>query len=113
MQGKTEEKSGKIREGNKHLKSTLVECAWSATKTKDTYFNAKYHSLITRRGAKRALVAIAHKIIFAVYHILKKKEAYKELGFTYLESRRKKKQADSYIKRLLDLGIRVEIIQQE
>lgn len=70
---------------------------------------AKYYSLVGRRGKKRALVAVGHKLLIMSYHILKHKMAYEELGETYLDRRRKDKIARSYIKRLAALGLQVTI----
>ena len=50
-------KPGRTTYGNKCLKTMLTEFAWVASKTKDTYFRSKYHSLVGRRGKKKALVA--------------------------------------------------------
>ena len=58
-------KSSRIRKGNLFLKSTLVECAHSATRHKDSYFYAKYCKIAARRGGKRAIVAIAHSMCLA------------------------------------------------
>jgi transposase len=66
--------------GNKCLKTMLTEFAWVASKTKDTYLRSKYHSLVGRRGKKKALVALGHKILIMCYHILKYRCAYRELG---------------------------------
>lgn len=70
---------------------------------------SKYDSLVPRRGKKRALIAVGHKILIAAYHILKDKVEYKELGADYLESRRKQKSADRYVKKLKELGYNIEI----
>jgi len=48
--------------------------------------------MIARRGKKKALIAIGHKILCASYHIIKNKEAFKDLGYEYLIERKKKKQ---------------------
>jgi transposase len=56
-------KSTRIRKGNISLKSTLVECAHSAIRHKNSYFYAKYCKIAARRGGKRALVAVAHSMI--------------------------------------------------
>lgn len=77
--------------GNKCLKATITECAWAASRTKDTYLRAKYHSLVGRRGKKRALIAVGHKMLIMSYYILKNKTPYKELGGAYLDDRRKEK----------------------
>jgi transposase len=93
--------------GNKCLKTMLIEFAWSAFRTKDTYLRSKYYSLVGRRGKKMALVALGHKILFICYYILKYRLAYKELGGDYLDQRRKNKITRSYIKRLNHLGYEV------
>jgi transposase len=97
-------KPGTTTHGNKFLKTMLTEFAWSAAKTKDTYLRAKYQSLVGRRGKKKALVAVGHKILIICYHILKYKVPYRELGATYLDVRKKDRITKSYIKRLNSLG---------
>jgi len=87
----------------------LVQCAWAATRTKKTYLRSKYDSLVGRRGKKRALVAIGHKILIAAYFILKDKVAYKELGPEYLQDLRKDKQISKHIRLLKEMGVDVEI----
>jgi transposase len=104
-------KPGSTTHGNKYLKTMLTEFAWVASKTKGTYLRSKYHSLVGRRGKKKALVALGHKILIMCYHMLKQKRPYKELGVDYLDRRRKDKIARSYIKRLNHLGY--EVILQE
>ncbi|MGI6339702.1 MAG: IS110 family transposase [Bacteroidales bacterium] len=93
-------KSSRTRQGNKHLKATLTELAWGATRTKKSYYKAKYESMVGRRGKKRALIAIGHKILCASYHIIKNKEAFKELGYEYLAQRKNKNRLE-YLKREL------------
>jgi transposase len=87
----------------------LVQCGWAATRTKGTYLRSKYDSLVGRRGKKRALVAIGHKILVATYFILKDKVAYKELGAAYLHELKKEKQISKHLKLLKELGVEVEI----
>ena len=110
-EGGGKKKPGSTTYGNKCLKTMLTEFAWVASKTKGTYLRSKYHSLVGRRGKKKALVALGHKILIMCYHILKYRCAYKELGVDYLDQRRKDKIARSYIKRLNHLGY--EVILQE
>ena len=78
----------------------LVQCAWAATRTKGTYLRSKYDSLAGRRGKKRALIAVGHKILIAAYYILKDKVVYKEVGAEFLESKKQKKQIAQYLKKL-------------
>lgn len=70
--------SSRVTQGNKYLKTTLIESAWSASRTKNSHFAYKYHVLASRRGKKKAAMAIGHKILTASYHILKDKVEYKE-----------------------------------
>ena len=58
-------KPGATTYGNKYLKTILTEFAWIASKMKGTYLWSKYHSLVGRRGKKKALVAVGHKILIA------------------------------------------------
>lgn len=67
----------------------MIECAWCATRTKGTYFSARYKRLAARRGKKRALVAIAAEMLKVVYHMLKDGTAYQELGEDYMVPKRK------------------------
>jgi transposase len=84
-------KSGRITYGNKYLRALLVELGWAASRTKNTYLSSKYKSLVGRRGKKRAVIAIGHKILIATYFIIKDKKEFKELGEDYLNNFRKDK----------------------
>ena len=105
-------KSSRSRHGNKYLKSLLVELAWGATRTKGTYFRAKYESMVGRRGKKKALLAIGHKILCASYYIIKDKVPYQELGANYLLERKKKNKIDYLKRQLKELGYNVEKIEK-
>ena len=97
-------KSSHTNHGNKATKAIMTECAWCATRTKGTYFSARYKKLAARRGKKRALVAIAAEMLQVIYYMLKNGTAYYELGDTYLDDKRKKAQIKYYrenLKRLL------------
>lgn len=93
-------KSGRITYGNKYLRSLLVECGWAASRTKNTYMSSKYKSLVGRRGKKRAIIALGHKILVAAYFIIKDKVEYQELGEDYLNNFRKDKLVAYYKKQL-------------
>ncbi|WP_297336818.1 IS110 family transposase [Algoriphagus sp.] len=101
-------KSSRTTHGDKYLKSMLTQFAWAATRTKNTYLRSKYESLVGRRGKKKALVAIGHKILIAAYFILKDKTTYKELGAEYLESRKKDRQIQHYLDKLRELGVELD-----
>jgi len=102
-------KSGKTRKGDGWLREALVEAAWAAARTKGTYLNAQYHRLAGRRGKKRALVAVAHSIIIAIWHMLSDGEAYKDLGYGYFDQRDKDALARRMARRLEGLGYKVTI----
>ena len=104
-------KSARITHGDVHLKVILVQSSWAATRTKGTYLRSKYDSLAGRRGKKKALIAIGHKILIATYFILKNKVVYKELGAEYLQEQKKEKQISKHLKLLKELGVEVEIIK--
>ncbi|MBT8245929.1 MAG: IS110 family transposase [Winogradskyella sp.] len=102
-------KSGRITYGNKYLRSTLVELGWAASRTKNTYFESKFKSMVGRRGKKKTIIALGHKILIACYHIIKDKVDYKELGANHLNNFRRDKLLAYYKKQLTNLG--EEIIQ--
>ena len=78
------ESAGKKRntravKGNPHIKSALCESAWAVSRSRNTRLATKYWSLAARRGKKKALVAIGHRMLTIVYHMLLNKEHYQEL----------------------------------
>lgn len=97
-------KSGRITYGNKYLRSTLVELGWAASRTKNTYFESKFKSMVGRRGKKKTIIALGHKILIAAYHIIKDKAGFKELGADHLNNFRRDKLVAYYKKQLASLG---------
>lgn len=83
-----------------------MESAWGATRKKDSYFKRKYESLIARRGRKKALVAVGHKIIIAAYHVIKNKEEYKE-PVLHNNPKKKNKRINHLLDKLKELGLEV------
>lgn len=102
-------KSGKTNNGNKHLRVTLVGAAQAAGRTKDTYLSAQYHRIASRRGRKRASVAVGHSILVMIYHMLIKKQPYLELGVDYFDQRKKSVVVSNALKRLEALGYKVTL----
>ena len=98
-------KSGKTTKGNKHLRTTLVEAARAASRTKDTYLSAQYKRLAARRGSKKAAIAVGHSILVIVYHMLKRHQPYNELGSDFLEKQKKDAVKRNAIKKLEMLGV--------
>jgi transposase len=100
-------KSGRTTHGDKYLKALVVELAWGATRTKGTFYRAKYNSIVGRRGKKRALIAVGHKILCATYHILNEKVSYKEVGIEYFEKRKQKNRLERLKRELKEFGYKV------
>jgi transposase len=71
-------RSGKTTKGSQWLRTTLVQVAWAASHTKETIFSACYHRWAKRLGKKKALIAVAHKILVVIYHLLKNLTDYRE-----------------------------------
>lgn len=101
-------KSGRTRKGNKFLRKALIQAAQAAAKSKNTYLSAQYHRIAARRGDKRAAVAVGH-ILVSIYHILKKRMPYFELGANYFDQRREKATVNRAVKRLEALGYKVTL----
>ncbi len=78
--------SSRIPSGNVYLKTALVEAANAAARAKGTYLRDKFFRLKARRGYKRAVVAVAHKILVATYRMLSQEVSYNDLGDLYLDS---------------------------
>ena len=101
--------SGTTGKGNPYRRTTLTEAAWAASRTKHTYLAAQYHRLKARRGAKRAVIAVAHSILTIVYHILQNGTVYQDLGPTYFDQRSKDATTRRAVKRLEGLGYTVAL----
>ena len=104
-------KSGRTSKGNHYLKTALVEAAHAAARTKGTYLRDKFHRLKARRGAKRAGVAVAHKILVAIYHMLSQHVSYNDLGDLYLDKLNKQHLTRNLVRRLERLGFQVTLQQ--
>lgn len=102
-------RNSNITPGNPYLRAMLVQAAHAAARTKNTYLREKFYRLKSRRGPKRAAVAIARKIAISAFHILKTKKPYKELGSTYLDMRGKQQVTTALVKRLTNLGYSVSL----
>jgi transposase len=92
--------SGRTTKGNKSLSSIMVQGAWSAVRTKDTFLKARYHRLAARRGKKRAIVAVAHSMLVSAWHMLTYQQPYQELGGDYFDQRKKETKVSYLVRRL-------------
>jgi transposase len=105
-------KSGRTTKGNKWLRVVLVQCAWAASRAVGSHLRQLYGRLVARRGKKRALVAVAHRLLVIIYNVLKKKQAYQEpvqAPPDRQQDRQRLKQR--LIKRLEKLGVKVQEAQ--
>lgn len=100
-------KSGKTPKGNRWLRRTLNQSAWAASHTKNTYLSAQYRRLASRRGKKRAIVAVGHTMLKIVYHMLKHKVSYHDLGNDYFDRINSESLKRHLVKRLEKLGHKV------
>ena len=101
--------SGKTRKGNVWLRRTMCEVAWAASHTKDSYFAAQFRRIASRRGSKRALVALAHSILVTAYHMLKQKRHFLELGGDFFDVINRDKVRNRLVQRLTKLGFEVQL----
>jgi len=113
---KSDESAGKrrstrVRKSGAWLKTTLVQCAWAATRTKGTYLRAQFLRLRSRRGPKKAIVAVAASILTAVYFMLKNDATYQDLGSDHFDRADRTKTANRLLRKLGELGYTVEIKQ--
>jgi transposase len=102
-------RSTRIRQGAPWLKTTLVTAAWAATRKKDSYLRAQFLRNKSRRGAKKAILAVANSMLTAAYHMLRDGVEYHDLGSQHLAHRDKDQVAKRLIQRLRDLGVVVEV----
>lgn len=101
--------SGRTRKGNRWLRQVLIEIAHVAAKTRGTYLAAQYRRIAARRGKKRALVAVAHTVLVIVYHILTRREPYRDLGEAYFDHLERQHVERRLVRRLERLGYSVTL----
>src|SRR5215469_14878113 len=109
-----EESAGKrtrrrITPGNRWLKKTLVQAAWAASHTKNSYLASQYRRIAARRGRKRALIAVGHSILVIYYHMLKTASTYADLGGDFFDRLEPQRLTRYYVKRLERLGHKVTL----
>jgi transposase len=102
-------RSTRVRQGTPWLKTTLVQSAWAATRTRHSYFSAQFLRLKTRRGPKKAIMAVAASMLTAAYHMLRDGTEFHDLGDQHFAQRDKTRVTARLLKRLRDLGVEVEV----
>jgi transposase len=105
-------RSTRIRKGAPWLKTALVTAAWAAVRVKGSYLQAQFLRLKARRGAKKAIVAVAASMLNAAWHMLKDRVEYKDLGADHFARRDRSKAIVRLVRRLNDLGCEVHLAPQ-
>jgi transposase len=100
-------RSTRIRKGAAWLKTTLIQASWGAVRKKNSYLRSLFHRLKARRGAMKAIVAVAASILTAAYHMLKRQVPYADLGPGHLHQRDRVRTANRLLQRLKEIGVEV------
>lgn len=103
-------RSTRMRQGAAWRKTALIQCRWAAARKKSSYYiQVRFHRIRSRRGAKKAIGAVAASILNAVYHMLKNGTCYQDLGPDHFDRRAKTTKTKHLVARLQNLGYAVQI----
>jgi transposase len=110
------ESAGKRRptttgKGATWLRATLQETAWAAVRTKKSYYRALYHRLKARGGPKKAIVAVQHALLVALWHMLKHGVPHQDLGADYFTRHDTARTRRHHVRRLEQLGYQVQLVE--
>ncbi len=101
--------SGATGKGNNWLRATLNQVAWAASRTRRSYYSALFRRLRSRRGPKRAIVAVEHAILIAIWHMLTKNVVHQDLGADYFDRQNTDRKRRRAVRRLEKLGYKVTL----
>ncbi len=101
--------SGKTGRGSRWLRSALVQAAPAAVKVQGSHVAAVYQRLKARRGKKKAIIAVAHRLLVAIYHMLKHREPYREVGTAPQSEQAKRQLVERMQRRIEQLGYTVSL----
>ncbi|GHO97538.1 IS110 family transposase [Reticulibacter mediterranei] len=99
--------------GNAHLRAVLGEVAWAIAHTRDNYLSAQYHRIARRRGKQKAIVAVSHSVLVILYHVLRNKQPYHDLGADYFAKLDTARTERHHVHQLEQLGYRVILAPKE
>lgn len=102
-------RSTRVRHGAPWLKTTLVQAAWAAARAKNTYLQAQFLRLKSRRGPKKAILAVAASMLTSAYYMLRDDVDYRDLGPDHFDAIDKDKSAARLVRRLQNLGYQVQL----
>jgi transposase len=101
-------KSGKTRKGNRYLRRVLAECAWATRKT-DSYLGRTFNRLQARIGGKKAAVAVGHKILVIIYHLLNEETVYDDGRYSHFKQKQEQQQLKRALRMLNRLGYQAQL----
>lgn len=101
--------SGQVNKGNARLKAVLSESVWVIAHMKGNYLSAQYHRLARRVGKPKAVMAVVHSLLVIIYHVLRDKQPYHDLGASYFETVDRERVAKGAVRRLEALGYTVAL----
>jgi transposase len=99
-------RSTRLRKGAPWLKTTVVQCAWAASRKKASYLQAQFQRLRSRRGPKKAICAVAASILTAAYHMLRDGTFYQDLGADHFHRYAPEVQANRLARQIAKLGFK-------
>jgi transposase len=102
-------RSTRVRKGAPWLKTLLVQAAWAASRSKKSYLGAQFFRIKSRRGSRKAILAVAASMLTAIYFMLRDGVEYRDLGHDYFDRMNKAKTAERLVRRLNDLGYHVDL----
>jgi transposase len=102
-------RSGRMRQGNRYLRGTLIECGLAATRAQGTALQARYYRVKRHRGHKKAVVATGHQILEIAFYILRDGVTYQELGADYFDRRHRERAIRRHVRHLEALGYKVTL----
>jgi transposase len=102
-------RNGRLRKGAPWLKAMLVQCAWAAKRSNNSYYKAQYYRLKARRGSQKAICAVAASMLTAIYHILKDGVPHQDLGVDYFDKRKPEAKVKRLVRQIAKLGFEVTL----
>jgi len=105
-------RSTRTGKGATWLRATLQEAAWAAVHTKKSYYRALYYRLKARGGPKKAIVAVQHAMLVALWHMLKRRVSHQDLGADYFAHRNTERTLRHHVRRLQQLGYQVLLAKE-
>jgi transposase len=95
--------------GNSWLQAILGEVAWAIAHTSGNYLSAQFHRLARRRGKQKAVVAVSHRVLVILYHMLRDHQPYTDLGADYFDRLDTQRLQRLHVRRLEQLGYAVTL----